>query len=444
MWRAKSGRGRWWCGLALAWCGAGGVMSAQPPASTPSETGARVEGASALADAERVARWSEDIDACVNGLLARHKNPTQRVSSEALRAAGEQLKGQIAAFDDARLNLGIMAICALVGDAHTTASLGVKGQPYRSLPLDTAWLSEGVFVLGTRTEDARFLGGKIVAIGGVPIEEVTRRLGTVISHENDGWVRQQARSFVRLGDVLRALDLSPSGAEATFSIVRPGESRAEDLTLKVLQQGERPRLSSAVDAAAPGFALTLKPRVGGVWYGHRLLEDSRTLYVWYDRCQDQAGLSSVSAWTQEVFKVIDEQKPARVVIDLRRNGGGNSALLGVMELGIAQRQKAGAALPVKVLIGRGTFSSGMMNAIELKNLCGATLIGSPTGGKPNAYGEIQSFTLPHSGITVTYCTKLFKRWPEDVDAVPADVEVEMTWADFVAGRDVVMERALKE
>jgi Peptidase family S41 len=56
--------------------------------------------------------------------------------------------------------------------------------------------------------------------------------------------------------------------------------------------------------------------------------------------------------------------------------------------------------PVCFLIGAGTFSSAMMLADAVAECDLATLIGEETGGEPNAFGEVYSFDLPNSRLTV--------------------------------------------
>ncbi|MDC7242938.1 MAG: hypothetical protein PQJ44_03060 [Sphaerochaetaceae bacterium] len=60
-----------------------------------------------------------------------------------------------------------------------------------------------------------------------------------------------------------------------------------------------------------------------------------------------------------------------------------------------------------VCIGNSTYSSGLLNAIELKEDLGAILVGEPTGGKPNCYGEVQELILPNTELLVKYSTKEF-------------------------------------
>lgn len=65
--------------------------------------------------------------------------------------------------------------------------------------------------------------------------------------------------------------------------------------------------------------------------------------------------------------------------------------------------------PVCVLIGPNTFSSANMLAVTIKDFDLATLIGEPTGEPGNDYGETLTMQLPHTGIPFVTSTKQFIR-----------------------------------
>ncbi len=81
----------------------------------------------------------------------------------------------------------------------------------------------------------------------------------------------------------------------------------------------------------------------------------------------------------------------------------------------------------------------MLNAIDLKQKAGAVLIGEPTGGKPNHYGEVKRVTLPHSGLTLSYSTKYFSRYKKDTSTLRPDIELLWSFDDFSSLKDGVME-----
>ena len=92
-----------------------------------------------------------------------------------------------------------------------------------------------------------------------------------------------------------------------------------------------------------------------------------------------------------------------------------------------------------MITGPGTFSAATVNALDLRNEANAILVGSPTGMRPNHYGEPGEFRLPNSGFRISYSTQYHRFGADPDSAVVPDRNIEPTWAEFRAGRDPVME-----
>jgi C-terminal processing protease CtpA/Prc len=93
-----------------------------------------------------------------------------------------------------------------------------------------------------------------------------------------------------------------------------------------------------------------------------------------------------------------------------------------------------------VIIGRQTFSSAVSNAVLFKFNSNCVLVGEPTGGKPNSYGEVSLFTLPNSGIGVQYSTKFIQVLSnEDPISLFPDNDVEISMQDYAQGKDPVLD-----
>jgi hypothetical protein len=94
------------------------------------------------------------------------------------------------------------------------------------------------------------------------------------------------------------------------------------------------------------------------------------------------------------------------------------------------------ASQVFVIIGRQTFSSAVLNAIDFRSL-GATLVGEPGGWKPSGYGSVTNLVLPNSGLQVSCSTRKFS----DVlgDALLPDVPAVLSFADYISERDPALE-----
>jgi C-terminal processing protease CtpA/Prc len=97
-----------------------------------------------------------------------------------------------------------------------------------------------------------------------------------------------------------------------------------------------------------------------------------------------------------------------------------------------------------VLIGRRTFSSAILNAIDLKKQTSAIFVGEPTGGKPNHYGEVQMMRLPQSGLPVTYSIKYFRVLDDDPESLEPDIFVEPGISDYLEKTDPVLNYVLEK
>jgi hypothetical protein len=96
-----------------------------------------------------------------------------------------------------------------------------------------------------------------------------------------------------------------------------------------------------------------------------------------------------------------------IVVDLRRNGGGNSLVALPLIDWLSQVADSGD-VHVSLVIGRWTFSSGILNAMDIARIPGVNVYGGMTSGSQNHMGEVKYAELPHSGLKVSYPTKYFQ------------------------------------
>jgi hypothetical protein len=177
-------------------------------------------------------------------------------------------------------------------------------------------------------------------------------------------------------------------------------------------------------------------------YWFEYLPEAKTLFIVYNRCAEDKN-KPFAQFVEEAFAVAEKENAEKVVVDLRRNGGGNSVIMKPLLDAIKQRPQFMKKGKLFALMGRNTFSSGFMNARELQIYTNAMLVGEPSGQKPNAYGEVKEFFLPNSNLKVRYSTKFFELvGGETKPFLPVDILVERTFADFVNGRDATLEKVL--
>jgi Peptidase family S41 len=389
---------------------------------------------------DRVAHWQQDIDATLESLFTKHKNAFHTTPRKDIQKAADELKAKVGQLADYEVTVGLMRLVALIGDAHT--NLQFNTLKWHVLPIDIEWLRDGVFIAKADQDHRDLLGARVLGLGNLTVEDAATRAASVTARENDQWSKVMAKQWIRYAEVLRATGIIDSLDAAPLTLLG-ADGAKRTLVLKPTPATKKFQWITLPDAEFKDLTATRKPRDGGRWYGHSFDAASGTLYCWYDRCQNQPDKPTVGTWAKEVLGLLDEHDVQRVVIDLRRNGGGNSILLSPLIGGLARREKINQDGKIFVLIDRHTFSSAEMNAGELKRGTKAVLVGEPTGGKPNGYGEVRTFNLPNSGLTVQYSTRYFKVEDMDRPSQMPDVNVEPTAAEFFAGRDVMMEAVMR-
>ena len=82
-------------------------------------------------------QWQKDLQYLAKELPRRHKNAFHTVSREQFERAVAELSAAIPSLQDHEIQVGLMKIVAMVGDAHT--ELSGFGGTFRRFPLNLYW-----------------------------------------------------------------------------------------------------------------------------------------------------------------------------------------------------------------------------------------------------------------------------------------------------------------
>lgn len=299
------------------------------------------------------------------------------------------------------------------------------------LPLRIRAFHDGAYVVAASPAATSLLGGAVESIGGRGVADLMRAVA-------DTWPGNAAWAHRWAGSVLE----SPAQLSAL------GVKFAADGTVEIVAQRDGVAVRQRVARSAPGAPLQASPRVPAAYETWRpgasnfvhVLGDG-CAYVAIDEMDDVEG-KTFEAFTREVFAVLDAPGTRRLVLDLRRNGGGNNYF------GEALRKRIGRA-PLDrpgglyVLIGPRTFSAAQNLATRLERETFARFVGEPTGGAPNHYGDARPFVGAATGITaIVSSLPWFDSYPQDARPwIAPDVPVPETFADWRDGRDRALDYA---
>lgn len=381
--------------------------------------------------------YRADLAALVEQFPRLHIDPFTKISREDWLAAAAAFEARIPQVgSDAEFIVGLQQLVALIGDGHS--SVVPVRQKFREYPLTLHMFPEGPVVLAAGRPHADLIGRRLVRIGDTPVDAAAARLATVFAAENDSSRKVLLASAMVSAETLHALGLAEAPDRARFAF---SDESGNETEVELSPAGPRPvRWVARPDPDDRSLPVSRQRRPGYYW--SQSLPEHKAVYVCYVSCREDRS-RPFAEFAAQVLGAIDAEGAQRVIIDLRRNGGGDSSVMRPLIDGLTQRPHARERGRVLVLIGRKTFSSAMLNAKELRDRCGAVLLGEPTGQKPNALGEVRSFVLPGTGVIVRYSTRRFITEPDaDPPSMMPDVPVEATAADHFAGRDPVMDAAL--
>ena len=384
-------------------------------------------------------QWRQDIDTLAENLLERHPNFFTTHTVEEFEDAVETLDSKLDSLEDAQIVMEINRLIALGGDSHTNVEFSAFAKAMNRLPIQVIVLSDGVFISGATAPYQELVGKQILRFGQTNSKEAFEKISVLFGFENNSRLINAGSSYITLIPALAAVGLADQLDADTFEITVQDDESERTVSLKCESPEIRQQWVSFAQSFKNGMPLMYLKSNGN--YQTEFLSESKTMYLAYNKCEGAKDfpMKLLITFLLEKSEEFDAQ---RMVIDLRFNGGGSETVLWPFIDALKASERFSDPGDIIALTSRYTFSSAASNAHQLRDRAGAILIGEPTGGKPNHFGEIKSFELPNSKLTVSHSTKWFKKVDGDPDAVHPSVLIEVGSDDFFAGNDPVLDAAL--
>ncbi len=381
--------------------------------------------------------WRADLHQLAAELPRLHKDLFFLQPREEWEARVADLDAALDGLEEHEIVVEFMRLVASVGDGHTAIRLGQGPVARKVFPVEFHPFSDGLHVVVAPRELSWAVGARVTAVGGLPIDTAWTRVAEIIAHDNEAGLLAAVPQHLETAWVPHALGFGDTRERATFTVVTgSGEERALELG------PGSPAALGRVGVEPKELPRWRRRRAEPYWF--ELAPAERLLYLQYNRCADDpqrpfAALVEELAAAVAAFGVAETPPIETFLIDLRGNGGGNSLVLQPLLRLLGNQRALREKGVLFVAIGESTFSSAMMNAVELRRGFGALLVGTPTGGKPRSYGEIKFLKLAHSQLEVSYSTKFFELVADDAPSVLPDLAAPAALAHWQEGRDPALE-----
>jgi hypothetical protein len=410
--------------------------------------------------ATRADAWRQDLDVVLTRFLRydRSFSTTQRAAAQARL---QRLKDAATSLRDEEILVELSRSLALSGNAHTRLYFIRNRTAVRRVPLRLWWFRDELRIVRAAATHRELLRCRVLKIGDLDTPSAAQRLRG-IKAGNDSWQRYMSVYFLTSPDVLFGAGVIRSPDHVALTVSCGGQRRTVDIEPLPLQKSNAPveawwdivpsyphgdSFETAI--ASPTAPRYLRNAVRNYWFEY--LADSGVLYIQYNRSQE-APEDPMSAFIDRLKRVIDDRPSLKgIVVDVRFNTGGDAGVGTPLVEQLVGRLRR---LPVFVLTGRATFSAGIIHTAQWKQFASATLIGERVGDMLDMWAEGGNLLLPNSGLTVHYANAFHansdREYPQfrpyfsdlNVASVEPDVLREVSWDDYLAGRDPLLDEAI--
>ena len=388
---------------------------------------------------QAVSQWQSDIEHYRLTIVKRHINPFTQINEQQFNKQLEKLKANLADKTRYQVIIALMKIHRQIGDGHTSIPLWQQG--VEIFPIDLLFFDHSVRVVKTSKEHKALLGAELVKIGGHPVEAVREKFRAIAPFvENRSSQYERVAVYMMMPALLKAFGIIGDSEVAQFTFKANGKQFT--LPLQPFSRSKRDKVMS--ESVFPrdqhSAAQTGLFSANSQYLWHQTLKN-QTLYI---RFQRYPNMKSIHQFGEEALEAINKKRLRHIVIDLRDNYGGD-LFVGIM---LARWLNLANSIDwqqgVYVLVGRKTYSAAMVNAMQFRQLLNAKIVGELPGAIPTGFQDMDSFSLPHSNLQITYSKRRFNLAVSAQNQVPLDTQIDLNWQLFQQGKDQELQWVLED
>ncbi len=392
--------------------------------------------------------WNKDLDYLFKELSEKHYNFFTIRSKDDFLYGINAIKLQSENLTDLQTALKAQQLIAKFGDSHTMLNFMQLIDNNKILPMHLIWTSDGLHIIHTTPENKKILENRLLSINKIPISTVIDSLSTLFTVDNQSVIKSIIPKLIPVLQVLEYFGFADTQQVELGLNNNSGQNWT--YVLKPAKMDRSNRVSFNPDS------LAFSTKNENTFFTDSYYPDEKIYYMLYNRCwskeiESEYGnkeraekMPSFKEFETKAFNVLNNKPVDKIIFDLRYNGGGSSRQGTEFIEKLAKFLEEHPAVQTYVVLGRGTFSSAILNAMDFKRLTNATFVGEETAGKPNHFGEVRNFRLPDSNLNISYSTKYFKRTEENINTISPDIIIEMSFSDLKHGIDPVYEWIKKQ
>jgi len=399
-----------------------------------------IENSTSIMTAEEAALWKEDLEFLVQEINRLHPDPFFSGNQEEFQNIYHWIDKNLDRMNRSQVIISFMRLLAQVGvhgkDGHTGLWPYMDPANFHLYPLRLYWFDDGIYVVDSET-DQDLRGAKLLSINDVLIEDISTRLDPFISRDGPNWLRSWTPIHMLSPEFQSALQFGGKNEESEFRLML--NDKELSIVLKPIpHEVYHERFPMYLWLGILPFSDSMKYlNQSDDYFWYELLENHRSLYFQMRAVVSQNNNGKTLEQTvQEIKNLVDSGPIDQFIIDLRLNGGGDNTAYAPLLDFISEDPFFENKGRLYILIGRATFSAGINLVTDAELNSNAILVGEPSGGSPNQYGDPEGIVLPNSKVRARISTIYWNKIEEDnrLDHRPT-ISVPIISEDYFMKRD---------
>ncbi len=417
--------------------------------------------------APTLADWRADLADIVRDIRTLHPDPFARTGRLTFFRALRDLERELPSLNNEQRVTGTMRLVASLGDGHTYLEMN---SPRYALwyPIRIYGFTDGYYIVSAHKTVGDLAGAQVVEIAGRPVAEVAARAADVMGYENASM--RSERVYPMHSEVLmRGLGYTQPDGRLPLK-VRLASGRIVDRAIEAMQadhpqfkddatwewqfradlygtpvgteqdwvtayRGLSASAFQTTDTARPPFLTDLRA------FNARAIPTGRAFYIRTSYISD----TDFAPFFQKALAQVDSIRPEKLIIDWRKNFGGDGSQLSLVLREFIERGESPPWKDIYILTGRKTFSATVLALGKFIEFLPLSIIGEPSAAGLNHFGDPTSRSYSRTGVRLSVST-LWHQLAESNDVsdfVPVDVPAPFSFAEFSSGTDPAVDRIVR-
>lgn len=376
--------------------------------------------------------WQEDLKIYSAKLEEKHIDLYHKINKQEFKKKTQKILNLSKKGDDYKTIIELMKLTKKIGDGHTAVSL--RNLDVHQFPFEIQLIENKWRVVKTPSSKKNILKSTLIKVDGIPISEVASKISETAQFvENKYSKTVRTASYLTISELLYHLNIIKNKKIALFTFLDENNNEFK-VQFTALKNTELKQLDyTTLEIGVPEIEKPKSPKFNFLWFAP--IKNKNAVYINF---KSYPSFDQMQNFGDDLVKYIAKNNTKNLVIDLRKNGGGDLYVGVILAYALNLADSVDWKNGVYLLTSNVTFSAGTSNTALFKQLLNAKVVGQPTGSNPTGYQDMDQFNLPNSKLVITYSKRKFKLSDKTTQGIQPDVLIYPKWSNYTQGKDDVL------